>query len=76
MIVKSHESATGPIIGLIVFCALVIFFVLMIYHRKKAQTNRQKTAVIEFANLQENEERSPTTEEVDFEGTMEEVELL
>jgi uncharacterized membrane protein (DUF106 family) len=75
--VKSHESATGPIIGVLVTCALVIFFVVMIYRRTKDQKRRRyKTSVIEFAHIHEQSERSPSQEEVDFEGTMEEVELL
>ena len=48
----------------------------MMYRRKKRKANRQKTSVIEFAHIHESDERWPTTEEVDFEGTMEEVELL
>ena len=58
------------------FGALITFLVLMMYRRKKRKANRQKTSVIEFAHIHESDERWPTTEEVDFEGTMEEVELL
>lgn len=76
MAVKSHQSAAGLVVGLLVTCVLIIFVFLMMYRRKKQKSNRQKTAMIEFAHINKQPERSPSMEELDFEDILEDVELL
>lgn len=70
-----EESAVSMFI-LFILAILLAVVLLFWYVRTRHQSSREKTATIRAAHIEEEGTKSSKMEEVDFEGVMEDVELL
>jgi len=73
---QNKKESAGSIFGFFVFCVLVVLAVLFLYAKTRGQSSRDKTAMIRAAHIKEEASKSLIMEEVDFDGVMEDVELL
>lgn len=75
-IVAPEKESAASVFGLFVSCLLLVMLALFAHTKLRGQTSRDKTAQIQAAHIEDEASKAPMMEDVDFEGLMEDVELL
>lgn len=73
---QNNKESAASIFVLFTLGVLLVVAVLFVYTRTRGQSSRDKTAMVRAAHIEDAASKSPNMEEVDFEGAMEDVELL
>jgi hypothetical protein len=74
---KTEKESAASLFAAFIVCILLVVLVLFFHvRRRRQQSSQDKTAIIRAAQAEQEESEAAMMEEVDFEGVMEDVELL